>query len=164
MAKGIGPRRPSRSGRQDKVTGTRMKAAPKSTPAKKHSRAKLPTRSAQSKPAKFDPLAPERVQEILKRLQARYPDVQRALHHRSAWELLVATILSAHCTDVRVNMLTPELFRLYPTPKHLAAARPEEIEPVIRTTGFFRNKAKSIVGAARKVVEEFGGQVPDEME
>jgi endonuclease III len=164
MAKGIGPRRPSRSGRQDKVARTRMKAAPKNTSAKKQNRAKPSVRSAKSKPAKFDPVAPERVQEILKRLQVRYPDVQCALHHRSAWELLVATILSAQCTDVRVNMVTPELFRLYPTPKHLAAARPEEIEPVIRTTGFFRNKARSIVGAAKKVVEEFGGEVPDEMD
>jgi endonuclease-3 len=92
-----------------------------------------------------------------------YPGVTCALTHDSAWELLVATILSAQCTDVRVNMVTPGLFRKYPTPKDFAAATPEQIEPEIRSTGFFRNKAKSIVGSARKVVNEFGGNVPDEM-
>lgn len=110
------------------------------------------------------PLAPERVREILARLDQDYPAVRCALTHRNAWELLVATILSAQCTDVRVNMVTPELFKLYPTPKDLAALKPEQLEPVIRTTGFFRNKAKSIVGAAQMLVNEFGGKVPDEME
>lgn len=87
-----------------------------------------------------------------------------ALHHTNAWELLVATILSAQCTDVRVNMVTPVIFKKYPTPKHFAALKPEELEPDIRTTGFFRNKSRSIVGAAKKIVEEFGGKVPDTME
>jgi endonuclease-3 len=108
--------------------------------------------------------APERVAEILKRLDATYPDVTCALTHASAWELLVATILSAQCTDERVNKTTPELFRKYPTPQALARMEPEQIEGDIRSTGFFRNKAKSIVGAARKVVSEFGGQVPEEMD
>ncbi len=107
---------------------------------------------------------PARVKEILRRLDKLYPKAQCALRHNNPWELLVATILSAQCTDVRVNMVTPELFRKYPTPRDLAAVKPEVIEPDIRSTGFFRNKAKSIVGAARKVVEEFGGRVPETME
>lgn len=114
--------------------------------------------------ARFNPLAPDRVREILKRLEETYPDVTCALTHRNAWELTVATILSAQCTDVRVNMVTPGLFKKYPTPKHLAAIEPEELEPDIRSTGFFRNKSKSIVGAARKLLDDFGGKVPDEME
>ena len=87
-----------------------------------------------------------------------------ALHHENAWQLLVATILSAQCTDVRVNMVTPALFKKYPTPASLAKAEPEEVEPMIRTTGFFRNKAKTIVGAARKIVQDFGGKVPEQMD
>jgi len=102
--------------------------------------------------------------EILKRLDQTYPDVTCALHHNSAWELVVATILSAQCTDVRVNIVTPELFKKYPTVQDFARLKPEQMEPDIRTTGFFRNKAKSLVGAAKKVVENFGGQVPDEMD
>ncbi len=87
-----------------------------------------------------------------------------ALHHNSAWELLVATILSAQCTDARVNMVTPILFKKYPTPADFAALQPEELEPDIRSTGFFRNKSKSLVGAARKIVNDFGGEVPHTME
>jgi endonuclease-3 len=111
--------------------------------------------------AKFNATAPERVEEILTRLREMYPEAKCALHHRSAWELLVATILSAQCTDARVNMVTPVLFRKYPTPKHFAALKPEELEPDIRSTGFFRNKSKSLVGAAKKIVEDFGGKVPE---
>jgi endonuclease-3 len=106
-------------------------------------------------------LAPERVAEILKRLDEAYPDAVCALHHRTPWELLVATILSAQCTDVRVNMVTPELFRRFPTPEAMAKAPVPELENLIRTTGFFRNKAKSIQGAAKKITEQFGGKVPD---
>jgi endonuclease-3 len=112
----------------------------------------------------YNPVAPERVSEILKRLDERYPGVTCALHHKSAWELLVATILSAQCTDVRVNMTTPELFRKYPTPQDFAALKPEQLEPDIRSTGFFRNKSKSLVGAAKGVMERFGGKVPDNMD
>jgi len=114
--------------------------------------------------AKFDPVAPERVREILRVLKETYPDVRCALDHKSAWELLVATILSAQCTDVRVNMVTPALFKKYPTAKALAKVEPEDVEPLIMSTGFFRNKAKSIVGAARMVVDEFGGKVPEQMD
>jgi endonuclease-3 len=117
------------------------------------------------KPAKgYNPVAPERVNEILKRLDDRYPNASCALHHSSAWELLVATILSAQCTDVRVNMVTPVLFQKYPTPDAFAALQPEDLEDDIRSTGFFRNKAKSLVGAARKVISEFGGEVPRNMD
>jgi endonuclease-3 len=112
----------------------------------------------------YAPLAPERVQDILNRLDQAYPDVKCALTHKNAWELLAATILSAQCTDVRVNMVTPELFKEYPTPQDMAGLNPEQIEPIIRTTGFFRNKAKSLVGAAKKLVEDFNGNVPDTME
>jgi endonuclease III len=106
------------------------------------------------------PLAPDRIAAILKALDEAYPNVECALTHSSPWQLLVATILSAQCTDVRVNMVTPELFRRFPTPQAMAKATLPELEDLIRTTGFFRNKAKSIQGAARKVVEEFNGQVP----
>ena len=110
------------------------------------------------------PLAPERVAAILDALRKTYPDAVCALHHRSAWELTVATILSAQCTDARVNLVTPGLFGRYPTPKEMAAASLPELEEMIRTTGFFRNKAKSIQGAARAVVETYGGDVPQTME
>jgi endonuclease-3 len=101
-----------------------------------------------------------RINAILKRLAESYPAVECALTHHSPWELLVATILSAQCTDVRVNLVTPELFRRLPTPQKMAKATLPQLEALIRTTGFFRNKAKSIQGAARKIAEEFGGQVP----
>jgi endonuclease-3 len=111
-----------------------------------------------------NPLAPERVAAILDALKKTYPHAVCALNHRSAWELLVATILSAQCTDVRVNLATPALFAAFPTPKAMAAASLPELEALIRTTGFFRNKAKSIKGAGRVVTEEFGGEVPHTME
>src|ERR1022692_3258941 len=109
-------------------------------------------------------LAPDRVAAILKGLDEAYPDVECALTHHSPWELLVATILSAQCTDVRVNEVTPGLFAKYPTPADFAAVRPEVLAQDIRSTGFFNNKAKSIVGAARKVMAEFGGNVPKTIE
>ena len=106
------------------------------------------------------PLAKERVDAILKGLDEAYPNAVCALDHRTPWELLVATILSAQCTDVRVNMVTPELFRRFPTPQAMAKATLPELEELIRTTGFFRNKAKSIHGAAKKIIADFDGQVP----
>ena len=93
-----------------------------------------------------------------------YPDARCALEHRSPWELLVATILSAQCTDKRVNLVTPGLFAKYPTPRDFASVRPEVLANDIRSTGFFNNKAKSIVGAAKRVVSEFSGQVPRTLE
>jgi endonuclease III len=137
------------------------------TPAKKAA-AKQP--KAGSKPARKgkaptvkNDLAPERIAEILRRLEVAYPNAECALHHRNAWELLVATILSAQCTDARVNMVTPELFRKFPTPKVMSEASLPAIEEEIRSTGFYHNKAKSISGAAKKIVGEFGGRVPRTM-
>jgi endonuclease-3 len=105
-------------------------------------------------------LAPDRIAAILKALDEAYPNVECALHHTSPWELLVATILSAQCTDVRVNMVTPALFKRFPTPAAMSKAGLPELEALIRTTGFFRNKAKSIKGAAQKIVGDFAGKVP----
>jgi endonuclease III len=112
----------------------------------------------------YNPLAPERIAEILNRLNQLYPEVTCALTHTSAWELLVATILSAQSTDANVNRVTPDLFRKYPTVEAFAALAPEQLQPDVRSTGFFRNKSKSVVGAAKKIVADFGGQVPDQME
>jgi len=111
-----------------------------------------------------NPLDPKRIDAILEVLAKTYPGVVCALNHRNAWELTVATILSAQCTDVRVNIVTPALFKAFPTPKAMAAASLSEIEELIRTTGFFRNKAKSIQGAGRAVTEEFAGKIPQTME
>jgi endonuclease III len=109
-------------------------------------------------------LAPDRIAAIFKGLDEAYPEAVCALDHRSPWELLVATILSAQCTDVRVNMVTPELFRRFPTPQAMAKATLPQLEALIKTTGFFRNKAKSIQGAARKIVSDFNGQVPQTLD
>jgi len=106
----------------------------------------------------------QRVAGILRILDQMYPGATCALHHRNPWELLVATILSAQCTDKRVNEVTPGLFAKYPTPRDFAAVRPEVLAVDIRSTGFFNNKAKSIVGAATRIVGEFGGEVPRTME
>lgn len=102
-----------------------------------------------------------RTAEILRILDEQYPEVECALNHKSPWQLLVATILSAQCTDVRVNMVTPELFRRYPTAKAMMGATQVEIEKIIRSTGFYRNKAKSLLGAAKRVEKDFGGRVPE---
>lgn len=169
MPRGITPRQPSRSGRQDKVASVATRAKEriaKKVPAP-HKPVKIATkteRKAAIASKGYNPLAPERIHEILKRLDERYPAATCALHHRSAWELLVATILSAQCTDVRVNMVTPVLFAKHPTPQAFAALEPQDLEDDIRSTGFFRNKSKSLVGAARKVVGEFGGEVPHTMQ
>ena len=121
--------------------------------------------SRKTKPGKTaNPLAPERVASILDALEKAYPKAVCALNHRNAWELLVATILSAQCTDVRVNLATPALFAAYPTPKAMSEAALPALEELVRTTGFFRNKAKSIQGAGRVITEEFHGEVPKTME
>ncbi len=105
-----------------------------------------------------------RALEIFRRLVVEYPDVRCELDYGSPFQLLAATILSAQCTDKRVNMVTPELFRRYPTPAALAGAQPDELEELIRPTGFFRNKAKSLIGMANALVDRFGGEVPRSME
>ena len=110
------------------------------------------------------PLAPERVAAILDALRKTYPNVVCALTHQNAFELTIATILSAQTTDVGVNKATPELFKRFPTPKALAAASLPEIEELIHNTGFYRAKAKNIQGAARVLVERFGGTVPKTVE
>jgi endonuclease-3 len=107
-----------------------------------------------------------RARRTLERLAAEYPGTARdlcALDHRNPYELLAATILSAQCTDERVNMVTPHLFARYPTPEDLAVAEPLEVEDIIRSTGFYKNKTKSLIGMATGVVERFGGQVPHRM-
>jgi endonuclease-3 len=115
-------------------------------------------------PATRGDLAPERIAAILKGLDEAYPNAVCALNHKSPWELLVATILSAQCTDVRVNMVTPELFKRFPSPAAMAKAGLPELEELIRTTGFFRNKAKSIKGAAETITSKFGGKVPETLD
>ncbi|HEY1677316.1 MAG TPA: endonuclease III [Candidatus Sulfotelmatobacter sp.] len=186
MARGTTPRQPSKTGSQDKVRAAQKHAVrtlPSTSaghlsvkPATKHTAkrtepasrksllAKASPQAAKSKTKGYNPIAPERVAEILKRLNDLYPDVTCALTHANAWELLVATILSAQSTDVNVNRVTPELFRKYPTVQDFAALTPEQLEPDVRSTGFFRNKSKSVVGAAKMLVAEFGGEVPDDIE
>jgi endonuclease-3 len=117
-----------------------------------------------AKTKRRNPLDPGRIAAILDGLEKAYPDAVCALTHRNAWELTVATILSAQTTDARVNTVTPGLFKAYPTPAALAQASLPELEEMIRPTGFYRNKSKSIQGAARVVTEEFGGAVPETMD
>ena len=108
-----------------------------------------------------------RARRTLDRLSREYPGTARdlcALNHRNPYELLVATILSAQCTDERVNLVTPHLFARYPTPEDLAIAEPLEVEDIIRSTGFYRNKTKSLLGMAAGVVDRFGGEVPSRMD
>jgi endonuclease-3 len=115
------------------------------------------------------PKKPKRVSgdvalEYIRRLEAAYPDAKCSLDHRNAYELLVATILSAQCTDVRVNMVTPSLFARFPDPEALAEADREDLEKRIQSTGFFRNKAKSLLGMARALIDKHRGRVPDSMQ
>ncbi len=139
----------------------------KKAATKKVTRAKAaPHRAAKKivkKKSAGNPTNPQRVEAILQQLAEHYPNAVCALHHRNAWELMVATILSAQCTDVRVNMVTPALFQRFPTPQSMSKASQAEVEEMIRTTGFFRNKAKNIIGAAQKVIADFGGKVPQTM-
>ncbi len=117
---------------------------------------------ATPKPAKPKTAAERaaRVKKILATLDKMYPNATCALHHSNAWELLVATILSAQCTDKRVNEVTPGLFKKYPTIQDFASANQAELAQDIRSTGFFNNKAKSLIGAAKKIITDFHGEVP----
>src|ERR1700733_9770927 len=177
MPRGVVPRQAARNGRQDKVgvgtqTSARLRGAKSRAPGRGEASAAAlkgrPKTAKKNAPApklkSYNPVAPERVVEILRRLDQLYPDVTCALHHKSAWELVVATILSAQSTDVNVNRVTPELFRKYPTAQDFAALKPEQLEPDVRSTGFCRNKSKSVVGAAKKIVSDFGRKVPDNMD
>ena len=107
---------------------------------------------------------PEHAREILGRLEREYPGAKCALDYTTPFELLIATILSAQCTDKRVNMVTPHLFRTYPDVASMASARQEDVEEIIKSTGFFRSKAKSIVGVANALLDQHGGRVPDTMD
>ncbi|MHB8485571.1 MAG: endonuclease III [Candidatus Acidiferrales bacterium] len=107
---------------------------------------------------------PERVRTVLKKLDEAYPAATCALRHENPFQLLISTILSAQCTDERVNIVTKALFPKYPTAKDFAYANPRELEQDIRPTGFFRNKTKSIMGASKRIIEEFGGNVPRTMD
>lgn len=106
----------------------------------------------------------ERAQEIFQRLKKEFPDARCALEHQNPFELLVATILSAQCTDERVNKVTPELFKRFPTPEMMAKASLEELETLIHSTGFFKNKAKSLLGASQLIVRDHKGEVPPSLE
>jgi endonuclease III len=170
MPRGNMPRQPSRSGRHEGVS--RPSRVPTKTAPRPAIRAASPLPKNKSKSAapkkksasSYDPLSPDRVRQIIAGLDQMYPGATCALTHRSAWELVVATILSAQSTDVRVNMVTPGLFAKYPTVEDFARLEPEQLQPDIYSTGFFRNKSKSVVGAARKIVSDFGGEVPQTME
>lgn len=116
--------------------------------------------AATKKKIKLTPAKQQRLDQILAALDELYPNVTCALHHSNAWELLVATILSAQCTDERVNKVTPPLFRKYRSIEAFANVPQEELAEDIRSTGFFNNKAKSVIGAARKVLSDFGGEIP----
>ena len=144
------------------------KSAAKTAPAKKSAAKKPAVKKAPAPRRRFGresrAARRERVGEILARLERTYPDARCSLDFRNPYELLVATILSAQCTDERVNMTTPALFRRYPSARDLAGARTEELEEMIRSTGFFRNKAKSLLGMANAVVDEHDGSIPATME
>jgi endonuclease-3 len=166
MVRGVIPRQPAKTGRHEGKRGD-----PRGPQKVKTSGIGRPRSGkiagAKKTPARamgYKPTSPERVSEILKRLDQQYPEVTCALHHKTAWELLVATILSAQSTDVNVNRVTPALFQKYPTVEDFARLTPEQLEPDVRSTGFFRNKSKSVVGAAKKIVSDFGGEVPDNMD
>jgi len=137
-------------------------------PAKKKKRKQKPAKpKAKKANAKFASgvkTDPKRVAAILKKLDEAYPNAVCELNHENAFQLLIATILSAQCTDVRVNQVTATLFKKYPRPEAFAHANPSELEQDIRPTGFFRNKTKSVIGASKAILERFGGQVPRTME
>jgi endonuclease-3 len=180
MPRGVMPRRPARTGRHEgvkpepkpgKTPGARRALNGRVNPAsadaiagKTEKKLAAATSNAVVPSKSYKPASPERIAEILKRLDDLYPDVTCALTHKDAWQLLVATILSAQSTDVRVNMVTPVIFKKYPAVQDFAKLEPHELDPDIRSTGFFRNKSKSVVGAARKIMHDFGGKVPDRMD
>ena len=133
----------------------------KPLPAKGRSAKKAAKALKQDRPAGTDP---KRVAAILAKLDEAYPNATCELNHNNAFQLLMATILSAQCTDVRVNQVTETLFRKYPDAKAFAYATPTELQQEIRPTGFFRNKTKSVMGASQGILENFGGEVPRTME
>ena len=143
----------------------KKKESAKKKTVRPKTKAAKPARAAQAaKPARGAGTGPKRVAAILAKLDEAYPNATCELNHKSAFELLIATILSAQCTDVRVNQVTEILFKKYPDAKAFAYATPSELEQEIRPTGFFRNKTKSVMGAGKGILEDFGGEVPRTME
>lgn len=141
----------------------RRKTAPKKKGAKKKAAA-AKKKSRGYAPPRYSRAERTRAARIVQGLRGAYPKAECALHHGDAFELLVATILSAQCTDERVNMTTPELFQRWPTPAALAGAPQPELEDVVRSTGFFRNKAKNLIGMATRVTEAYDGEIPRDMD
>jgi endonuclease-3 len=131
--------------------------------AQARSKAK-PTKPRGYRPRRRSPARRAAAARVVERLRAAYPDAHCALDHRDAYELLVATILSAQCTDERVNLVTPDVFARWPTPAVLARADVAEVEEAVHSTGFFRNKAKNLVGMAARVTEAYGGEIPQAMD
>jgi endonuclease-3 len=144
---------------------SKKKPSTKRKPSPAKSKAAKSAKTAKAtKPAHAAGTDPKRVAAILAKLDEAYPNATCELNHENAFQLLIATILSAQCTDVRVNQVTETLFKKYPDAKAFAYATPSELEQEIRPTGFFRNKTKSVMGASKAILEKFGGQVPRTME
>jgi len=146
-----------------KRKAVKRKSTKPSKPVKNAAR-KVPAKKASGKTSSSAGTNPQRVAAILAKLDEAYPNATCELKHENAFQLLIATILSAQCTDVRVNQVTQELFKKYTKPEDFAYANPADLEKEIRPTGFFRNKTKSIMGASKAIVERFAGQVPRTME
>jgi endonuclease III len=140
------------------------KSSSKKAKARKAAAKKARKATPTARPARAGGTDPKRVAAILQKLDEAYPNAECELKHENAFQLLVSTILSAQCTDVRVNQVTETLYQKYHGPKDFAYANPSELEKEIRPTGFFRNKTKSVMGASRAIVEKFGGEVPRTME
>ena len=146
------------------ATKSKKKPSPKKKPATAKSKTAKSAKTAKAKPARAAGTDPKRVAAILAKLDEAYPNATCELKHENAFQLLVSTILSAQCTDVRVNQVAETLYKKYPDAKAFAYATPSELEQEIRPTGFFRNKTKSVMGASKAIIEKFGGQVPRTME
>src|SRR6266481_4941119 len=144
---------------------TKKKTAAKKKPAPAGTKSAKPARKAKAdKTGRAGGTDPKRVSAILAKLDDAYPDANCELKHENPFQLLISTILSAQCTDVRVNQVAETLYKKYPDAKAFAYASPAELEQEIRPTGFFRNKTKSVMGASKAIVEKFGGEVPRTME
>ena len=148
------------TGKSAKRTRPAKRSGTMSTPPAKKKRSKTPGKAA----TRRLPPAAARIGELLARLKQAYPDAHCALEHTSPYELLVATILSAQCTDARVNMVTPALFARYPGPAALAGAAQADVEALVQSTGFFRNKAKNLIAMAQAVMAQHGGEIPRTMD
>jgi endonuclease-3 len=146
------------------MAATKQAGKRKDKASAKPGKKKRAAAAAKTSPRKASGTDPKRVAAILAGLQAAYPNANCELKHANPFQLLISTILSAQCTDVRVNIVAETLYKKYPTPEAFAYATPSELEADIRPTGFFRNKTKSIMGASKAVIERFGGQIPRTME